>query len=221
MIYMEQVTKYYPTASGRRYILKDVTQTLPENKNIGVFGRNGTGKSTLLKLLGGIDYPNSGKITIKGSMSWPMALSGGIQGSLTGRDNARFVCRVYGDNEKVLNKKVSFIHEFSELDEFFDEPVKTYSSGMRSRLAFAISMAFDFDYYLMDEVTAVGDARFKEKARAALNEKREKSNVIFVSHNIGEIKRICDIGMYIEDGQLKIYDDLDEAAARYKKMIQG
>ncbi len=221
MIRLENVTKYYPTRSGRHYILKNVSATLPEGKNIGVFGRNGTGKSTLLRLLGGIDFPSEGKISIKGSISWPMGLGSGMQGSLTGRENAKFVCRIYGDSEKVTKEKIQFIHEFSELGDFFDEPIKGYSSGMRSRLTFGISMAFDFDYYLMDEITAVGDARFKHKAKAALDKKRETSNVIFVSHSISEIKRICDVGIYIEDGQIKIYNDLNEAAKRYQQMIKG
>lgn len=221
MIELKQVTKFYPTKSGRKYILDNVSATFPTGKNIGVFGRNGTGKSTLLRLLGGIDFPNSGEINIKGTISWPMGLSGGIQGSLTGRENARFVCRVHGESEKSVKEKIEFIYEFSELAEYFDEPVGGYSSGMRSRLTFGMSMAFDFDYYLMDEITAVGDARFKEKARAALNAKRENANVIFVSHNIGEIKRICDIGLYVENGKLNIYDDIDEAAQRYQQMIKG
>ncbi|MCY4044251.1 MAG: ABC transporter ATP-binding protein [Cellvibrionales bacterium] len=221
MIQLDHVTKFYPTKNGRKYILKDVSAIFPKGKSVGVFGRNGTGKSTFVRLLGRIDYPNSGRILVDGTMSWPMALSGGFQGSLSGRDNAKFVCRVHGDSEKIIREKLAFIEAFAEIGEYFDERVSSYSSGMRSRLAFAVSMAFDFDYYLMDEVTAVGDPRFKVKARETLEAKREKSSVIFVSHNVGEIKRICDIGIYIEDGQLRVYDDINEAAERYQNMIKG
>ncbi len=217
MIRMSGVTKFYPTPGGKKYILRDISLDLPERRNIGILGRNGMGKSTVLRLLGGIDYPNKGQIQTSGSISWPMGLMGGVQKSLTGRDNARFVCRIYGNNEPEVNRKIAFILEFSELGNYFDMPVNTYSSGMRSRLSFATSMAFDFDIYLIDEITAVGDQRFKEKSRAALEEKKNKSNIIKVSHNMPEILRDCDLGIYMENGQMTVYEDIEEAVATYKK----
>lgn len=217
MIKLTRVTKYYPTPNGRKYILKDVSLDIPGGKNIGVFGRNGTGKSTLLRLLGKIDYPNQGRIEVKGSLSWPMGLSGGYQGSLSGRDNASFVCRIYGDNENEVAEKVAFVHEFSELADYFDMPVNSYSSGMRSRLSFAVSMAFDFDYYLIDELTAVGDAQFKKKSQQALEEKKGRANVIHVSHNPGQLKKQCDIGIFLHEGKLHCYENMDEAIAAYQK----
>ncbi len=216
MIRMENVTKYYPTRAGRNYILCNVTVDLPSKCNIGILGRNGTGKSTLLRLFGGIDYPNSGRIQSEGRISWPMGLQGGVQGSLSGRDNARFICRIYGDSEHEVERKIKYILEFSELDDYFDMPVKTYSSGMRARLSFATSMAFDFDIYLLDEITAVGDQRFKEKSRAALQKKKDTANIIKVSHNMQELIRDCDIGIYLDNGQMHIYDDIEEAVAIYK-----
>ncbi len=216
MIRMENVTKYYASPKGRKYVLHDVNIEFPSNCNIGILGRNGMGKSTLLRLLGGIDYPNRGHIHIDGRISWPMGLQGGMQGSLTGRDNARFVCRIYGDSEHEVNRKISFILEFSELGDYFDMPVKTYSSGMRARLSFATSIAFDFDIYLMDEITAVGDQRFKEKSRAALQEKKDKAKIIKVSHNMQELIRDCDVGIYLEGGKMQIFDDINEAVAAYK-----
>ncbi len=216
MIRMENVTKYYPTPKGRKYVLNNVTITLPKRCNVGILGRNGVGKSTLIRLLGGVDYPSSGKIISAGRVSWPMGLGGGMQGSMTGHDNARFVCRIYGDNEHEVEKKIEFIRDFSELGDYFDMPVKSYSSGMRARLTFAISMAFDFDIYLLDEITAVGDQEFKKKSRKALQEKKDKANFIKVSHNMKELIRDCDIGIYLENGQMHIYDDIEEAVAIYK-----
>jgi len=217
MIRMENVTKFYASPKGRKYVLRDVSLEFPSMCNIGILGRNGMGKSTLLRLLGGIDYPNRGHIHIDGSISWPMGLQGGVQGSLSGRDNARFVCRIFGDNEQEVERKIDFILEFSELGDYFDMPVKTYSNGMRARLSFATSMAFDFDIYLMDEITAVGDQRFKEKSRAALQEKKDKAKIIKVSHNMQELIRDCDVGIYLEDGNMHIFDDIEAAVAAYRK----
>lgn len=210
MIRLENVTKFYPTPRGRKYVLRDVSVTFPEC-NIGIFGRNGTGKSTLLRLLGKIDYPTSGRIVVDRSISWPMGLAGGFQGSLTGRDNARFVCRIYGNTDRDIRKKIDFIHEWSELGDYFDMPVKTYSSGMKARLSFATSMAFDFDLYLLDEITAVGDQRFKEKSKAALEEKKGKAQFIKVSHNLKELVRDCDVGILLHDGGMEVYHDIEKA----------
>lgn len=219
MIRLENVSKYYPTAKGKKYVFRNLNFEFPEKSNIGVLGLNGTGKSTLLRMIGGIDFPNQGKIEITGSISWPLGLGGGVQGSLSGRDNARFVCRVYGDSEKAIREKLNFIHEFSELDDYFDLPVKTYSSGMRSRLLFAVSMAFDFDIYLIDEITAVGDARFKEKSQNALKEKREKSNYIMVSHNVNELIKECDSLLVLGNGGVKLFNDIQEGMQYYKELI--
>ena len=216
MIRMENVSKYYPTTSGRHYVLRDVSFELPSKCNIGIVGRNGTGKSTLLRLLGGIDYPNRGKIKTDGRVSWPMGLQGGVQGSLTGRDNARFVCRIYGDTEDEVARKIDFILNFSELGDYFDMPVNTYSTGMRARLTFATSISFDFDVYLLDEITAVGDQRFKEKSRVALQEKKDKAYIIKVSHNLQELIKDCDVGIYLNDENIKIFGDIKDAVSAYQ-----
>lgn len=216
MISMQNVCKYYPTPKGRKYVLQDVSFMLPSKCNIGILGRNGMGKSTMLRLLGGIDYPNSGNLNISGRVSWPMGLQGGLQGSLTGRDNSRFICRIYGDSEHEVENKLKFIHDFSELGDYFDMPVKSYSSGMRARLSFATSMAFDFDIYLLDEITAVGDQRFREKSREALQEKKNKSNIIKVSHNMPEILKDCDVGLVLENGKITVFDDIHQAVKMYQ-----
>lgn len=217
MIELNNVTKYYPTKQGKHYVLKDVSAVFPDKKSVGILGRNGTGKSTLMRLIGGIEFPNHGTIKSTNTISWPMALSGGYQGSLSGRDNARLVCKVYGKTRNQTEKALDFILEFSELGKYFDEPVKSYSSGMRSRLGFATSMAFKFDYYLMDEVTSVGDPGFREKAAQALENRISEANVIFVSHNTAEIARLCDIGVFIVDNKLVVYEDVQEAIERYNE----
>ena len=217
MITFDNVTKYFPTKNGRHYILRDVTLTLPGDKNIGVFGANGSGKSTLMNLLAGVDFPNRGKIKIEGNVSWPLGLAG-YQGSMTGRENAEFICRVYGQSKEQFKERLNFIKEFSEIGDFFEMPLKTYSSGMRSKFSFAVSMAFDFDYYLIDELTSVGDKRFKQKCDDVFEEKKGRANFLFVSHNLNELKRQCDIGIYIKDGKIHVHDSIDDAIAAYNAM---
>lgn len=217
MIEFNNVTKYFPTPKGRHYILKDVNLTLPGDKNIGVFGANGSGKSTLMNLLAGVDQPNRGSIRIQGNVSWPLGLSG-YQGSMTGRENAEFICRVYGNGQQEVKEKLAFIKAFSEIGDFFEMPLKTYSSGMKSKFSFAVSMAFDFDYYLIDELTSVGDKRFKEKCQQVFDDKKNRANFLFVSHNLNELKRQCDMGIYIKDGKIHVHNSIDEAIAAYNAM---
>jgi capsular polysaccharide transport system ATP-binding protein len=220
MIRLVNVTKYYPTIRGRKYVLRDVSLELPTNCNIGILGRNGMGKSTLLRLMGGIDFPNRGSITREGRISWPMGLVGGAQGSLSGLDNARFVCRIFGDTEEEVNRKIEFIREFSELGDYFDMPVKTYSSGMKARLTFATSLAFKFDLYLVDELSAVGDQKFKQKSRHALEEMKGRSHFIKVSHNMQELTEECDAGILLENGRVRLFEDINEAVDEYQKGFQ-
>lgn len=165
MIKIENLTKSYRTPTGRHYVFKDLNIEIPSGKSVAFIGRNGAGKSTLLRMIGGIDRPDSGKIITNKTISWPVGLAGGFRGSLTGRENVKFVARLYAKQEE-LKEKIEFVEEFAELGKYFDMPIKTYSSGMRSRLGFGLSMAFKFDYYIVDEVTAVGDASLK---RSALN----------------------------------------------------
>ncbi|QCT94700.1 ABC transporter ATP-binding protein [Caminibacter mediatlanticus TB-2] len=215
MIELKNVTKYFKTKNEKRYILKNVSLTIPEKVNVGILGINGAGKSTLLRMLGKIDFPNSGKIISKNSFSWPLGLSGGFQGSMTGKQNVKFVARIYGKDEKEIKKIVDFVKNFSELGDYFDMPIKTYSSGMKSRLSFALSLAFDFDYILIDETLSVGDARFKEKSKKALMEKIKESNVLMVSHSMVDLKKICDVGIVLHEGKIEYYDNIIDAIDRY------
>lgn len=220
MIDIQHMYKYYPTEIGRKYVFRDANVHIPHPSNIGVLGLNGAGKSTLIRLLGGSEFPNQGRININGSVSWPLGLSGGVQGSLSGRENANFVCTVYGSTQQEAKKKLDFIKEFSELEDYFELPVKSYSSGMRSRLTFAMSMAFDFDVFLIDELTAVGDARFREKSRQALLAKKGQANYIMVSHNINELIRDCDSLILLSKEKLELYEDVDKGLETYKNQIK-
>ncbi|WP_051439581.1 ABC transporter ATP-binding protein [Bordetella petrii] len=216
MFELHNVTKSYLTPRGRRYVFRDLTLAIPPERNIGLIGRNGAGKSTLMRLLGGVDQPDSGKILTDKSISWPVGLGGGFQGSMSGRDNVKFVCRVYGAIGPEMSEKIRYVQEFADIGRWFDEPTKSYSSGMRSRLAFGLSMAFDFDYYLIDEVMSVGDAHFKKKSAEVFAEKMKKSNIILVSHTMPDIRRLCNLVLLVENGTVRIYDDVAEGIKAYQ-----
>jgi capsular polysaccharide transport system ATP-binding protein len=212
---LRNITKSYLTPKGRRHIFRDLSLKIPAGKNIGLIGRNGAGKSTLVRLLGGADVPDSGTVATDKSISWPVGLSGGFQGSMTGRENIKFVSRVYGAVGEAMRQKVAYVEDFAEIGSWIDEPVKTYSSGMRSRLAFGLSMAFDFDYYLIDEVMSVGDVHFKRKCAEVFEERLQKSKVVLVSHNMNEIQKLCDVVLLVRDGGVQIYDDVAEGIKAY------
>lgn len=216
MIKIENLTKSYRTPAGRHYVFKNLHVELPSNKSVALIGRNGAGKSTLLRVIGGIDRPDCGKIITNNTISWPVGLAGGFQGSLTGRENVKFVARLYATQEE-LREKVEFVQEFAELGKYFDMPIKTYSSGMKSRLGFGLSMAFKFDYYLVDEVTAVGDARFKKKCAELFKSRHDESSFLMVSHSLSSLKEFCDVALFIgRDNQVKYYESVDEAIENYK-----
>jgi len=215
MIELKNVTKYFRTPHGKKYLLKDVSFSIPAGVNVGIFGRNGAGKSTLMRMLGRIEFPNSGKIVSDKSFSWPMGLSGGFQGDMTGRANVKFVCRIYGKDRDAIDKALEFVKDFSELGDYFDMPIKTYSSGMKSRLSFGLSLAFDFDYLLIDETLSVGDKRFKKKSKDALMKKIERCNVLLVSHDMGTLKEICDVGIVLNNAKLHYCDNIKDAVTMY------
>lgn len=215
MFELRNVTKSYLTPKGRRYIFRNLSFAIPPGKNIGLIGRNGAGKTTLMNLLGGADIPDSGTIATDRSISWPVGLSGGFQGSMTGRDNIKFVCRVYGAEGEAMREKVRYVQEFAEIGDWIDEPIKTYSSGMRSRVAFGLSMAFDFDYYLIDEVMSVGDAHFKRKCADVFKQKLQRSKVVLVTHSMTEVEKLCDIVLLVRDGGIQIYEDVAEGIHAY------
>ena len=216
MIKIENLTKSYRTPTGRHYVFKDLNIEIPSGKSVAFIGRNGAGKSTLLRMIGGIDRPDSGKIITNKTISWPVGLAGGFQGSLTGRENVKFVARLYARQEE-LKEKIEFVEEFAELGKYFDMPIKTYSSGMRSRLGFGLSMAFKFDYYIVDEVTAVGDARFKEKCAQLFKERHKESSFLMVSHSLNSLKEFCDVAIVFKNSYIiGYYENVQSGIDEYK-----
>lgn len=216
MIMMNAISKTYSTGSGPNRVLDGVDLEIRRGEAIGILGRNGAGKSTLVRIIGGAETPDSGTIERSMSVSWPLAFSGGFQGSLTGLDNLRFICRVYGvDAEACL----PFVHEFTELGVYLNEPVKSYSSGMRARLAFATSMVVDFDCYLVDEIVAVGDSRFQAKCHEELFVKRADRALIIVSHDPGYVRSHCQRAAVLRDGKLHHFASVDDAFAYYSEYM--
>lgn len=208
---VQALSKAYRTS--KKAVFSNLTFELPENGRLAILGRNGQGKSTLIRMLGGIMPPTSGKVVWRVSQSWPIGFGGGFQGSLSGLDNIRFLSRVYARHFDEMREKVD---AFAELGRSLHLPVKYYSSGMRARLAFGLSLAIDFDCYLIDELVAVGDSRFQEKCRHELFERRAHRTFLMASHDVGLIAEHCDRALVIESGQAKIFEDIDEAVEVYR-----
>jgi capsular polysaccharide transport system ATP-binding protein len=213
MISIEDVCKTYHTRFGRRTVLDRINLRLERGRNVGILGRNGAGKSTLIRLLSGAERPTSGRIRRGMSVSWPLAFGGAFQTHLTGLDNLKFVCRVYGVDYRPL---VPFVEEFTELGVYFREPVSHYSMGMVTRLAFALSMAIEFDCFLIDEAMVVGDARFHERCHVELFQKRKDRAFILVSHDPNVIKLYCQSACVLHQGRLNRFDTVDEAYKFYQ-----
>ncbi|MDV3096572.1 MULTISPECIES: ABC transporter ATP-binding protein [Burkholderia cepacia complex] len=213
MIDLKDICKDYHTRQGRRRVLDKVNLRVHAGEKIGILGRNGAGKSTMIRLISGAELPTEGKIRRNMSVSWPLAFGGAFQGSLTGMDNLRFICRVYGADAKAAEP---FVQEFSELGYYLREPVKSYSAGMRARLAFAISMAIEFECFLIDEIIAVGDSRFHAKCHHELFERRRDRALIIVSHDAGYIREHCDRAAVLAQGKLHSFDQIDDAYAFYQ-----
>lgn len=187
---------------------------------MGLVGRNGAGKSTLLRIIGGVDMPTRGRVERQCRVSWPMGYGGGVHQTLTGRQNARFVCRIHG-HEADIDERIADIQAFAELGKAFDEPVRTYSSGMKSRLQFAMSLAFDFDVYISDEVTAAGDAAFRKKAADAFKDLGSRAGLIMVAHSEGTLRQFCQAGVWLHEGQAYWFDDIADALKHYKDSISA
>jgi capsular polysaccharide transport system ATP-binding protein len=212
MIICENLYKSYPMGHGRKHVLSGLNFTLKRGERFALLGRNGTGKSTLIKLIGGVELPDSGKVERRMPVSWPLGFGGGFQGSLTGYDNARFIARIYGRNYRDI---ADFVEDFSELGRQLKMPVKTYSSGMRARLAFALSLAIEFDCYLIDEVIMVGDHNFQRKCVVELFERRQDRALIFASHSTHMVRQFCERVLVLSEGKGTVYDDMDEAIDIY------
>jgi capsular polysaccharide transport system ATP-binding protein len=214
MIELRQVSKAYKVGLESNQVLDNISVTFPTGVSVGVLGLNGAGKSTLLRIIGGTEPPDRGTVYKDVRVSWPIAFSGGFHASLTGRENTRFIARVYGESPSRFER---FAEEFTELGPYFDMPLRTYSTGMRSRLAFAVSMACDFDCYLVDEITATGDKRFSRRYRQAFKERLKNASIIMVSHNTQTIREFCTVGAIIHRGDLELFDSLSKAMAAYNQ----
>jgi capsular polysaccharide transport system ATP-binding protein len=212
MIAFEDVCKFYPTRSGRREILRGVSFRLDRGEALGICGHNGAGKSTLLRMIAGVEQPSTGRIERDMRVSWPLGHASAFQASLTGADNVRFIARIY---ERPIKETLAFVDDFAELGAYLAMPIRTYSSGMLARLAFAASLAVDFDCYLVDEITSVGDQRFRERCQAALIERRETGTLIMVSHEPNTLREFCDRGAVLREGRLDLFDSVDQAIAEH------
>lgn len=208
MIYLDNLTKYFPTRGGKQTIVENLTATFPTGASVALLGRNGAGKSTLLKLIAGTIRPTSGRVLSTGSISYPVGFQGSFHPDLTGIQNTRFVARIYGVDSDAL---VDFVEDFAELGGHFRMPLRTYSAGMKSRLSFGVSMGIPFDTYLVDEVTSVGDGAFRHKSVQVFDKRNETAGAIVVTHSPPMVRRLCNMAAVLERGQLHFYDDLDAA----------
>lgn len=221
MIEVNNLSKSYVYKGKRLKVFENISFCIDRGESVALLGRNGSGKSTLLRILGGIDQPDSGSINSDVSISWPVGLVGGFQGSLSGRENVIFVSKIYAGNDpEVIHEKTRRVEEFAELGVYYDRPFKTYSSGMRSRVTFGLSMAFDFDLYLMDEVSSAGDERFRKRSRQRLEELNQRADFMLVDHNLWGLQFHCNRALLLHDGALMEFSDLQEAIICHKKLLE-
>jgi capsular polysaccharide transport system ATP-binding protein len=218
MIEFRNVSKHYYTPYGLKTVLDSLSLTLPSGTKLGVLGRNGAGKSTLLGMISGSIRPSSGEIRRHTPISWPLGFRGSLHSDLTGAQNVRFVARIYGVDTDAL---VEYVREFSELGEFMDMPVESYSSGMQARLAFGMSMGIAFDWYLIDELTAVGDSRFKKKSLQFFRDRLKDAGILMVSHSTETIRNYCECGLVIERGRAEFYQDVREAIRAHERNMRS
>lgn len=216
MIVLRDLTKIFSLHGRRKVVARKINATFPDGVAVGLLGRNGAGKSTLLQMIAGTTSPTSGRVLTDGNISYPVGLAGAMHPDLTGAQNTRFVARVYGVDTYELQ---AFVEDFAELGDHFHLPVRSYSSGMRGRLSFGINMGLKFDTYLIDEVTAAGDASFRVKAQRVFRERMENAGAIFVSHSIGHLREMCRAGAVLEDGELSYFDDIEDAIAVHERNL--
>ena len=213
MVRLEGLTKTFRTRHGVKIVADGIDFTLPARVSVALLGRNGAGKSTLLNMIAGNVRPDSGRVVSDGTISWPVGFAGSFHRDLTGAQNTRFIARVYGIDTDAL---LEFVEDFAELGGHFHMPTSSYSSGMRSRLAFGVSMGIHFDTYLVDEVTSVGDAAFRKKSQKVFKSRMERSGAVVVTHNMGQVRQFCDAGAVLEEGRLIFYDDLEVAIEHHQ-----
>ena len=217
MIHLDRLTKIFGQGRDRKVVADAGTATFPSRKSIALLGRNGAGKSTLLRMIAGTVEPTSGQVLSTGTISYPVGFSGSFHRDLTGAQNAKCVARIYGVDTTAL---LDYVADFAELGPHFHQPIRTYSSGMRSKLAFGVSMGIPFDTYLVDEVTSVGDASFRKKSQQVFQDRMRESGMLFVSHSLPQVRAICEAGAVLENGTLTYYDDVEEALAHHERNMK-
>lgn len=214
MITLDNLSKSFRTPQGRKVVADQITTVFPSGVSVGLLGRNGTGKSTLMEMIGGTVRPDTGTITVAGTVSWPVGFAGSFHPDMTGAQNTRFIGRVYGvDTDELLD----FVQDFAELGNHFHVPVRHYSAGMKSRLAFGVSIGIPFDTYLVDEVTSVGDATFRRKSRQVFMDRMERAGAVVVTHAMGQVRQLCQAGAVLEAGRLTYYEDVEEAIDQHHR----
>ncbi|MDE4175238.1 ABC transporter ATP-binding protein [Phaeobacter sp. PT47_59] len=216
MIRFENLTKSFWLRGERKIVINNLNLTLPTGKSLALLGRNGAGKTTLLEIIAGTLRPDHGRVISDGTISWPVGLGASFHRELTGAENVRFIARIYGVDTEDL---VAFVEDFAELGKFYHMPMRSYSSGMKSRLTFGASMGIRFDTYLVDEVTAVGDKAFKRKSRELFADRMQHSSAIMVNHSMGQVRKFCNAGIVLERGTMQYFDDLEEAIAVHEAML--
>lgn len=214
MIRFKNLSKSFWTKDGEKVVADNITLEIPSGISVGLLGRNGAGKSTLMEMIGGTVEPDAGEIETSGTVSWPVGFAGSFHGDMSGAQNTRFIARVYGVDTDQL---VAFVQDFAELGAHFHSPVRTYSAGMRSRLAFGCSIGIPFDTYLVDEVTSVGDATFRVKSRVVFEERMKTAGAIVVTHSMPQLRKFCDVGAVLEDGRLTYFEDIEEAIKQHHR----
>ena len=220
MIEVRNISKSYIVKGKRRPVLQNINFNVNDNESIALLGRNGAGKSTLIRILGGMELPDSGSIKKNCSISWPIGFAVGFQGSLSAKENAEFVARIYLSNKKEeIKNVVKSVYDFADIGEYFYMPFKTYSSGMKGRVSFALSLAINFNVYLLDEVTATGDLAFKEKCKNAIKSLHKKSSFIIATHNLSKLKEYCNRALLLHNGSIIEYADVEEALNQHKKIL--
>jgi capsular polysaccharide transport system ATP-binding protein len=216
VITLDRVSKAYSTNAGRRVVLDNASATFAAGNNFGILGANGAGKSTLVRLLAGSEMPDRGMVRRQARVSFPLGFAGTFHGALSGRENVAFIARVYG---VALRPALRYVEEFAELGEYWKMPVNTYSAGMRARLAFGACLAMDFDVYLIDEVTEIGDERFRQKCAVAFRDRMQRSNIILVTHNSRTIRQYCDRAAVLAKGRLQLFDDVSSALDQHHRQL--
>jgi len=213
MIEFRNVSKHYLTPTSRKVIVDGLNLSLPFGAKVGLLGRNGAGKTTLMAMVAGSAQPVSGEIRRQGAISWPLGFGGSFHSELTGAQNVRFVARIYGMDTDAL---VAYVADFAEIGEFMDMPVRSYSSGMKARLGFGMAMGIAFDWYIVDEITAVGDSRFKRKSLAVFNSRLKDAGLLMSSHSTNTIRSYCNAGLVLENGRVRYFPDVEDAIAEHE-----